>query len=106
MVLRVHARRFRCPDPACPRLTFAERLQGVAAVAARRTERLSGLHRCLGPVLGGAAAARLAARLAINTSPGTLLRAARAAGQRADISAAPRVLGVDDWAELAKVPAA
>ena len=96
--LRVQARRFRCLDPACPRQTFAERLAGVAAVAARRTERLDGLQRHLGLALGGEAGARLAGRLAMHTSPDTLLRLVRIAGAGADPPPAPRVLAVDDWA--------
>lgn len=48
VALRVRARRFGCLDPACSRRTFAERLSGVAAGVARRTERLDGLHSCLG----------------------------------------------------------
>jgi transposase len=39
-LLRVQARRFRCLDPFCRRHPFAERLSGVAPLAARRTERL------------------------------------------------------------------
>lgn len=97
VLLRVRARRFRCFHPACPRQTFAERLSGVAA-AARRTERLGSLHGYLGLALGGEAGSRLAARLAIGTSPDTLLRAARSAGAGAPTPSTPRVLGVDDWA--------
>jgi hypothetical protein len=74
VTLRVQARRFRCLNLACPRQTFAERLVEIAAVAARRTERLGELLRCLGLALGGEAGARLADRLAISISPDTLLR--------------------------------
>lgn len=98
VALRVQARRFRCPVPACARQTFAERLPGIAAVAARRTERLGGLHTCLGLALGGEAGARLASRLAISTSPDTLLRAVRGLGNGIPAAPTPRVLGVDDWA--------
>lgn len=90
VALRIKARRFRCLAPVCARRTFSERLAGVAAVAARRTERLGGLHVCLGLALGGEAGARLAARLAINTSPDTLLRAARSGGDVPE-SPTPRV---------------
>lgn len=96
VVLRVQARRFRCCVPACSRQTFAERLPSIATLAARRTERLSSLHGCLGLALGGEAGARLASRLAISTSPDTLLRIARSSGIQAPPT--PRVLGVDDWA--------
>ena len=98
MALRIRARRFRCPAPACTRQTFAERLAGTAALAARRTGRLGSLHACLGLALGGEAGARLAARIAINTSPDTLLRAVRASGNSGPALPTPRVLGVDDWA--------
>ena len=77
VALRIQARRFRCAAPTCIRKTFAERLSGVAAAAARFTERLGGLHSCLGLALGGKAGMRLAARLAIDTSPDTLLGAER-----------------------------
>ena len=98
VALRVQARRFRCLDPACPRRTFAERLAGVAAGAARRTERLGDLQRHIGLALGGEAGARLAERLAMVTSPDTLLRMVRIAGAGADPPPAPCVLAVDDWA--------
>ena len=98
VTLRVQARRFRCLTPSCPRQTFAERLASVAAVAARRSERLGGLQRCLGLALGGEASARLAERLAMHTSPDTLLRLVGTAGMGVDPPATPRVLAVDDWA--------
>ncbi|MFL5337627.1 MAG: ISL3 family transposase [Geminicoccaceae bacterium] len=99
VTLRVQARRFRCLTPSCSRQTFSERLAGVAAVAARRTERLGGLQRHIGLALGGEAGARLAERLAMNTSPDTLLRmVGTAGGGGADPPATPRVLAVDDWA--------
>lgn len=98
VALCVQARRLRCPDMACTRKTFAERLAGTAALAARRTERLGSLHACLGMALGGEAGARLASRLAIGTSPDTLLRAVRASGSSVQALPTPRVLGVDDWA--------
>jgi transposase len=98
VVLHVLARRFRCRDPACPRRTFAERLSDVAAVAARRTDRLGTLQRHLGLAMGGEAAARLTCRLAMSTSPDTLLRMIGAADLDIPARPSPRVLGVDDWA--------
>jgi transposase len=74
VTIRVAARRFRCANRACPRQTFAERLTGVAPPSARRTERLRQLQRHLGLATGGEAGARLAQRLAMPTSPDTLLR--------------------------------
>ena len=68
------------------------------ALSSRRTGRLGDLQRHLAMVLGGEAGARLATRLAIPTSPDTLLRrtSARSPGEPAPTT--PRVLGIDDWA--------
>jgi len=98
VVLRVQARRFRCPHPACPRQTFAERLGDAAAAWVRRTGRLGALQHHLGQALGGRAGARLAERLSMPTSPDTLRRMlVRQARGGAD-PPTPRVLAVDDWA--------
>ena len=96
--LRVRARRFRCLNSACTRRTFAERLPDTAPPAARRTSRLGELQRHLSLALGGEAGARLAARLAVPTSPDTLLRMARRKDPAPEPRPPPRVLGVDDWA--------
>lgn len=114
VTLRVQARRFRCLNPACSRQTFAERLVDIAPVAARRTERLGDLQRCLGlpsgaipaatlleplgaSALGGEAGTRLAERLAMPASPDTLLRMICATNEKGKAPHTPRVLGVDDW---------
>ena len=97
-LLRVQARRFRCLDPLCFRRTFAERLPGVALLAARRTERLGSLQGCLGLALGGEAGQRLAERLAMPASADTLLRVTRQACNDNEPPPTPRVLAVDDWA--------
>ena len=78
----------------------------MARVSARRTERLFDLHRDLGLALGGEAGARLAMRLSLPTSPDTLLRSVTAPVSGGTPPRTPRVLGVDDWAKLAKVPLA
>ena len=96
VILRLRARRFRCPNPACPRRTFAERVGHVAAVAARRTGRLADLQRQVASATGGEAGARLAGRLAMPASPDTLLRLV--SGTEPAPRPTPRVLGVDDWA--------
>ena len=98
VTLLVQARRFRCLDPSCSRLTFAERLPGVAPLAARRTGRLGSLQSHLGLALGGEAGQRLAERLAMPVSADTLLRMTRAAGNDNEPPPTPRVLAVDDWA--------
>src|SRR3954469_24211428 len=72
--LQIAVRRFACPQPDCPRRIFAERLPGLAAPWAPTTDRLRQTKRDIGSSLGGEAGARLAARMAITTSPNTLLR--------------------------------
>jgi transposase len=98
VTIRVSARRFRCVNVACARKTFAERLDNVAMVSARRTERLGNLQHHLALALGGEAGARLAARIAVPTSADTLLRMAAATTSCEIPSLTPRVLAVDDWA--------
>ena len=94
--LQLAVRRFVCPQPDCPRRIFAERLPGFAAPWARATDRLRQTQTDIGSSLGGEAGARLAARLAITTSPDTLLR--RVKRLRAEPAGPPRVVGIDDWA--------
>jgi transposase len=94
--LRVEARKFFCDDGACPQKVFAERLDGVAAVHARRTDRQRQELEAIAFALGGEAGARLAGKLGMPTSPDTLLRLIRQTPE-AD-RPVPAVLGVDDWA--------
>ncbi len=98
VTIRVTARRLRCLNSACNRKTFAERLGLVAPVSARRTARLGDLQRHVAFALGGEAAARLTERLAIPTSPDTLLRMAAKPIVPETPPPPPKVLGVDDWA--------
>lgn len=97
VTIRVAARRLRCLNSTCERKTFVEPLGDVAAASARRTQRLGDLQRHVALALGGEAGAKLAVRLAMPTSPDTLLRMA-AAPLYKDAPPTPRVLGVDDWA--------
>jgi transposase len=92
LVLRV--RRFRCPNPQCPRQTFAERLPHVP-VSARQTRRLGAILESIAVVLSGQAGSRLATQLAMPVSADTLLRRAK---KMASVPPTPRVLGVDDFA--------
>ena len=94
--LRVEARRFRCPNPACSRTIFTERLGDAAVARARRTTRLRDVQRHIALAAGGNPGARLAQRLAMPVSGATLLRMIRA--QAVAPQAGPRVLGIDDWA--------
>jgi transposase len=94
--LQFAVRRFVCPLPDCPRRIFAERLPGFAAPWARTTDRLCRTQADIGSSLGGEAGSRLAARMAITTSPDTLLR--RVKLLKNEPAESPRVVGIDDWA--------
>ena len=95
VVLRLAVRRFQCRNGACARRTFTERLPGVAPYA-QTTIRLTAMHQAIGFALGGEPGARLAEKLAVPTSPDTLLRRVRLAALGTIPS--PRVLGIDDFA--------
>lgn len=94
--IELGVRRFFCASADCPRRIFTERLPTIVAPHARTTSRLHATHRDIGLALGGEAGSRLATRLAMPTSPDTLLRRVR----QAPLPRRPkvRVLGVDDWA--------
>ena len=94
--LLMAVRRFLCSGLRCPRRIFVEPLSGFAARHARTTDRLARTHLAIGLALGGEAGARLAAKLAVPTSPDTLLRRVKQAGPRS--SGKPRLVGIDDWA--------
>ena len=94
--LWVQVRKFFCDNPTCPRRIFRERLDGIAAGSARRTDRQRAALLRIAVGNGGEAGARLATELGYRVSPDTLLRLIRAAPE-ADL-ATPTVLGVDDWA--------
>jgi transposase len=93
--LELHVRRFFCPNAACARAIFTERLPTVLAPHARRTNRLTDVFVLLGFALGGKAGKRLAAEMGLSTSPDTLLRLIRA--QPEEQAPTPRILGVDDF---------
>jgi transposase len=89
-------RKFRCTRPDCPQAVFCERLPGLLDAYTRSTARLTDAHRAIGFALGGEAGARLAGRLAMPTSPDTLLRRVKDAPD--EPTPPPRYVGVDDWA--------
>ena len=93
--LMVRVRRFRCPNPQCPRKTFAERLLELP-VSSRQTSRLGTILESIAVVLSGQAGSKLADQLAMPVSADTLLR--RAKKQASTLLPTPRVLGVDDFA--------
>ncbi len=101
--VRLHARRFRCLHPSCPRQTFRERLPDLAPPYQRRTPALQRQLEAVSFALGGQAGHRLARWLhlgATGTSRNTLLRLIRRAALPSACASAPalRVLGVDDFA--------
>ena len=97
VTLSVEVRRFKCVNPKCAQRTFCEKLDSLVAPSQRRTQRLNESLRSVGYALGGAAAARLAARLGMNTSGDTVLRELRRGGCPAT-QTPPVVIGIDDWA--------
>lgn len=94
LCLQVH--RFFCSRLSCSRKTFAEPLPDLAPRSARRTRRLLDTHAQLALFLGGEPAARLAALLALPSSPATLLRTL--ARLPVPPGGTPRIIGIDDWA--------
>lgn len=96
LTLVIHARRFFCRTPTCPRRTFRERLPALVAPGARRSHGLLTALTRIGIALGGKPGARLSRQLGMPTSNQTLLRLVRAAPL--PVAAAPQVIGVDDWA--------
>jgi len=98
IVLRV--RRFRCRNPPCPAVTFAGQAGGLSVRYRRRSVPLLGMLAGFGRELAGRAAARLAGTLGIAVHPATVLRLVAAAPEP-EVTAAPEVPGVDDFA-LAK----
>ncbi len=91
---RVQVRRFRCSH--CPGRIFAERVPGLGARKARRSDRLAEAQTDIGMVLGGVPGARLSRRLAMPVSGDTVLRLIRRRGTVPSVP--PRVIGIDDWA--------
>jgi transposase len=96
VTLVIHARRFFCRTPTCPRRTFRERLPALVAPGARRSDPLPRALTEIGMALGGKPGARLARQLGMPTSNRTLLRLVRAAPL--PVAAAPQIVGMDDWA--------
>jgi transposase len=94
--LHLRTRRFRCKNSLCTKRIFCERLPRVVAHYGRKTVRLDDALRLIGFLLGGEPGARATIKLAMATSPDTLLRRVRHAAP--PCAPTPRVLGVDDFA--------
>jgi transposase len=96
VVYAVTARKFLCRRRECPQRVFCERLPELTAPHARTTGELAEAHQQIGLALGGEAGARLTTRLAVPTSPDTLLR--RVTDATDEPAPPPRYVGLDDWA--------
>jgi transposase len=97
VVIRLVVRRLFCVNSECSVVTFAEQAEGLSAPYRRRTQPLLAVLEQVGLALAGRAGARLAAKLGIPVHRTTLLRLVRALPEP-EITTAPRVLGVDDFA--------
>jgi len=96
VVIHLRVRRYRCLEQTCSRRTFVEQIPSVVERYARRTRRLRTDLEAIGLVLGGQPGSRLSTRQNKPTSRTTLLRLVRALPEPP--IAAPRVLGVDEFA--------
>ena len=90
-------RRFRCPDPSCAKVTFAEQAEGLTARYRRRSVPLLGMLAGFGLELAGRAGAGLAGALGVPVHSSTVLRLVMALPDP-PVTAAPEVTGVDDFA--------
>ena len=97
VLIALSVRRFRCPDPSCPKATFAEQAGGVSQRYRRRSVPLLGMLAGFGLELAGRAAARLAGTLGVPVHSSTVLRLVMALPDP-PVTAAPEVTGVDDFA--------
>lgn len=79
-------RRFRCKNNLCTKRIFCERLPHVVSSYARQTVRMGEALVLLGFLLGGEAGARATLKLAIKTSPDTLLRRVRQAASPSTVT--------------------
>lgn len=94
--VRLHARRFFCPNSACKRRIFTERLPGIVEPYARRTNRLTSWVTHVAFLLGGEPGSRLLRRGCAPISGDTLLGCIRSF--RLPDASVPTILSVDDFA--------
>jgi transposase len=98
VVIVLTVRRFRCVNPCCGKVTFAEQPAGLASRFARRTPAARQALTAIAAVLCGRPGARLAAALGgAAPSRHTMIRLVMAVAL-APAGTAPRVLGIDDFA--------
>ncbi|MFE0650962.1 transposase family protein [Streptomyces sp. NPDC059534] len=96
VVIELLVRRFKCPNPACRAVTFAEQIAGLTSPHARYTPLVREQLTSIALVLAGGAGARLAAALGLCVAKDTRLRLVRATPE--EFVGQIRVLGVDDFA--------
>jgi hypothetical protein len=96
VLIRLTVRRFFCPAPDCPVITFAEQVEGLTVRYARRTPPLAEMLTAVALALAGRAGARLACRLGMLAGRSSMLRLIMALPDPQDRPV--RVLGVDDFA--------
>jgi hypothetical protein len=94
VLIALQVRRFRCLEPSCPVVTFAEQADGVSVRYRRRSLPLLAMLAGFGLELAGRAAAQVAGTIGIAVHPATVLRLV-AATPDPQVTAAPEVLGVD-----------
>jgi transposase len=97
VLIALLVRRFRCCSSSCQAVTFAEQAEGLTSRYRRRSVPLTAMLAGFGLELAGRAAARLAGQLGVPVHPSTVLRLV-AALPEPQVTAAPGVLGVDDFA--------
>jgi transposase len=97
VLIALLVRRFRCCSSSCQAVTFAEQAEGLTSRYRRRSVPLTAVLAGFGLELAGRAAARLAGLLGTPVHPSTVLRLV-AALPEPQVTAAPEVLGVDDFA--------
>ena len=95
--LQLTVPRFFCDNADCPRRTFAARFPVLLHPYARRTTRLQRQQEQIGFAVNAETGSSLMGILGMLTSPDTLIRLVRKTPDT--IVEAPRVLGVDDWAQ-------
>lgn len=89
-------RKYFCLNQQCQRRIFTERLPGIVAPWARRTQRLAEQLSAIGLAVGGALGVKLSRRLGLIISRNTLLSLVRALPLPPAVT--PQILGVDDFA--------
>ena len=96
VLIRLMVRRFFCPAPDCPVITFAEQVEGLTVRYARRTSPLAEMLTAVALALAGRAGARLAPLLGLLAGRSSMLRLIMALPDPQDRPVP--VLGVDDFA--------